>query len=618
MTNTPLLNNINSPAELRRLSESQLPQLAQEMRDFLMDTIMQVGGHFGAGLGVVELTIAIHYVFNTPEDVLIWDVGHQSYPHKILTGRRTRLSTIRQRGGLAPFPCREESNYDPFGTGHSSTSVSAALGMAQAAQLMKKNYRTVAVIGDGAMTAGMSFEALNHAGDTKTGLLVILNDNAMSISRNVGALSNLFTRFIAGNTYMSIKERLKNMFDGLPSLRSLMHSTEEDLKHLFLPPSAFFESLGFNYTGIVDGHNIDTLIKVLRGLKESTGPQLLHIKTQKGKGFVAAEQDPIAYHALTKIAPMHEKKDAMQKKKYSDIFSRWICDTAAEDPHIVAITPAMREGSGLTEFSRLFPERYYDAGIAEQHAVTLAAGMACRGLKPIVAIYSTFLQRAYDQLIHDVCLQKLPILFAVDRAGLVGGDGATHNGNYDLSYLGCIPNMIVMTPCDENETYQMLTTALSLRQPVAVRYPRGEVLGISFVPSRTPLPLGKGEIVQKGDNDAPALLVFGTPLAAARQMATRNRLTVVNMRFAKPLDGELIERLAHKHKRLVTIEENVVSGGVGSRVVQHLSQRSIACEVLNLGIDDIFVEHASQKEMRQKCGLDAQGIETSIRRRWAA
>lgn len=613
---TPLLDNINSPAELRRLPESQLPQLAEELRRFLMHTITKVGGHFGAGLGVIELSIAIHYVFNTPEDAVIWDVGHQSYPHKILTGRRRQLKTIRQQDGLAPFPCRSESDYDAFGTGHSSTSISAGLGMAQAARLNNKEYCTVAVIGDGAMTAGMAFEALNHGGDTKTNLLVILNDNAMSISHNVGALSKLFTRFIAGNTYISVKERVKNILEGLPGLRSLMHSTEEGLKRLFLPPSAFFESLGFNYTGIVDGHDVNALIKVLRILKESATPQLLHIKTLKGKGFIPAERDPIGYHALTKIEPAVDKFAPQKKMKYTQVFSRWICDIAAQNAQVVAITPAMREGSGLVEFSRLFPDRYYDVGIAEQHAVTLAAGMACRGLRPVVAIYSTFLQRAYDQLIHDVCLQKLPVVFAIDRAGLVGGDGSTHNGNYDLSYLGCVPNMIVMTPSDENETYRMLTTAISLEQPVAVRYPRGEAVGVRYVPSRVPLPLGKGRLVQSGAADKPALLVFGAPLAEAQAVATKHDLALVNMRFAKPQDNALIEKMAKKHGRLVTVEENVVNGGAGSRVTQWLSQRAINCEVFSLGIEDVYVEHASQQEMRTNCGLDAAGIEKSIKRRW--
>ena len=612
---TPLLDSINSPADLRLLEEPQLPQLAQELRRFLMYTIGKVGGHFGAGLGVVELTIAIHYVFKTPQDVVIWDVGHQSYPHKILTGRRRRLTSIRQQKGLAPFPSREESPYDAFGTGHSSTSISAALGMAQAAKHKKKTYRTVAVIGDGAMTAGMAFEALNHTGDIKTNLLVILNDNAMSISHNVGALSKLFTRFIAGNAFISMKELLKQKLENIPGLRSMMHHTEGELKHILLPPSAFFESLGFNYTGILDGHDIPSLIKVLRGLKDSSAPQLLHIKTQKGKGFIPAERDPVGYHALTKITPT--PKSVVKKKiKYTEVFSRWICDMAEKDDKIIAITPAMREGSGLVEFSQKFPDRYYDVGIAEQHAITLAAGMACQGLKPVVAIYSTFLQRGYDQLIHDVCLQKLPVIFALDRAGLVGGDGATHNGNYDLSYLGCIPNMVVMTPSDENETYTMLSTSLSLAQPVAVRYPRGEAVGIPFAASEQPFPLGKGKIIKKGLATKPALLVFGALMPEALLVADKHKLTLINMRFAKPVDKKLIEELAIKHKRLVTIEENVIIGGAGSQVLRHLMQKGLDCDLLSLGIDDRFVEHASQQEMRANCKLDAKGIEASIKKRW--
>lgn len=612
---TPLLDSINSPTDLRLLRVEQLPQLAQELRRFLMHTIGQVGGHFGAGLGVVELTIALHYVFDTPEDIIIWDVGHQSYPHKILTGRRAQLATIRHQGGLAPFPCREESAYDAFGTGHSSTSISAALGMAQAAKHCKNDYHTVAIIGDGAMTAGMAFEALNHAGDIKANLLVVLNDNAMSISHNVGALSNLFTRFIAGNTFLSMKELVKEKLENIPGLRTVMHHTEGELKHIFLPPSAFFESLGFNYTGILDGHDIASLIGVLRGLKNSSGPQLLHIKTQKGKGFQPAERDPIGYHALAKVSPKSERDSAAEKKiKYTDVFSRWICDAAKKDDHIVAITPAMREGSGLVEFSQKFPARYYDVGIAEQHAISLAAGMACRGLKPVVAIYSTFLQRGYDQLIHDVCLQNLPVVFALDRAGLVGGDGATHNGNYDLSYLSCIPEMVVMTPSDENETYEMLSTALSLNRPVAVRYPRGEAVGVPFIVSEQSLELGKGKIVTKGAKIA--FLVFGALLSEARQVADKYGFTLADMRFVKPLDTKLIEKLAKSHRCLVTLEENVIIGGAGSQVLQYINEQRIDCEVLQLGIADQAVHHASQQEMRASCGLDAKGIEASIKKRW--
>jgi len=613
LPSTPLLDSIDSPMDLRLLQIEQLPRLAEELRRFLMHTIGQVGGHFGAGLGVVELTIALHYVFETPEDVLIWDVGHQSYPHKILTGRRAQLATIRQQGGLAPFPYRNESAYDPFGTGHSSTSISAALGMAQAARHCKGDYHSVAVIGDGAMTAGMAFEALNHAGDIKADLLVILNDNAMSISHNVGALSKLFTRVIAGNTFLSMKELVKEKLESVPGLLTMMHHTEGELKHIFLPPSAFFESLGFNYTGILDGHDIAGLIKVLRGLKDSSGPQLLHIKTQKGKGFMPAERDPIGYHALAKVSSKSEQTGE-KKMKYTDVFSRWICDIAEKDDRIVAITPAMREGSGLVEFSQKFPARYYDVGIAEQHAISLAAGMACRGLRPIVAIYSTFLQRGYDQLIHDVCLQNLPVVFALDRAGLVGGDGATHNGNYDLSYLSCIPELVVMTPSDENETYRMLSTALSLDRPVAVRYPRGEAVGVSFIASDQLFELGKGSVVLEGSEIA--LLVFGALLDEARQVADKYGWTLADMRFVKPLDTKLVEKLAKRHKCLVTLEENVIIGGAGSQVLQHINQRGLNCELLQLGIADQFVHHASQQGMRSSCGLDVRGIEASIKKRW--
>ena len=615
LPSTPLLDSIRGPADLRLLEEMQLPQLAQELRRFLMYTIGKVGGHFGAGLGVVELTIALHYVFKTPQDVVIWDVGHQSYPHKILTGRRERLMSIRQGKGLAPFPCREESPYDAFGTGHSSTSISAALGLAQAARHTGKTYKTVAVIGDGAMTAGMAFEALNHAGDIKTNLLVILNDNAMSISHNVGALSKLFTRFIAKDSFISMKELLKRKLESVPGLRAVMHRTEGELKHILLPPSAFFESLGFNYIGILNGHDLSSLIRVLKGLRDSSGPQLLHIKTRKGKGFVPAERDPIGYHALAKLAPT-PGSGAAKKLKYTDVFSRWICDMAKKDDRVVAITPAMREGSGLVEFSHRFPDRYYDVGIAEQHAITLAAGMACRGLRPVVAIYSTFLQRGYDQLIHDVCLQNLQVVFALDRAGFVGGDGATHNGSYDLSYLGSVPNMVVMTPCDENETYSLLSTSLSSEGPTAVRYPRGEAAGIPFLASDLPLPLGKARILREGSATKPALLVFGAPMTEARLVADKHALTLVSMRFAKPLDEALIETLARKHKRLVTVEENVVFGGAGSRALQHVVRQNLDCDMMNLGIDDMFVEHASQQEMRALCGLDAKGIEASIYRRW--
>ena len=623
----PLLDSINNPQQLRKLNQHELPQLANELRQFLMYSVGQSGGHLGAGLGVVELTIALHYVFNTPTDQLVWDVGHQCYPHKILTERRERMDSIRQQDGLAPFPSREESEYDVFGAGHSSTSISAAMGIAEAGRILGQNHRTVAIIGDGAMTAGMAFEALNNAGDMKSNILVILNDNAMSISHNVGALSKYFAKFMGGKTYLTLKELVKPGLDHIPPLRQFMHQTEEGLKHLFLPPSAFFETLGFNYTGILDGHNLTNLISVLQNIKDIQGARILHIKTCKGKGFPAAEKDPVGYHALTKIAPAAQRQSSKTKKiKYTDVFSQWICDVAAKDDKVVAITPAMREGSGLVEFSQSFSERYYDVGIAEQHSLTMAAGMACRGIKPVVAIYSTFLQRGYDQLIHDICLQNLPVIFAVDRAGLVGEDGPTHHGSYDLSFLCCIPNMTVMTPSDENETYRMLSTALSLGKPVAVRYPRGEASGVDFVKNSEPLEIGKGRIVQtrklvespsnSAKSSSPALLVFGAPLIEARVVADKYNLTIVDMRFAKPLDEELIISLAGKHTRLVTIEENVIKGGAGSSVVEFLARNNIEIDILMLGIPDDFITHGSQDSLRHQVGLDADSIANSITTKW--
>lgn len=614
---TPLLDRINKPFLLRELDRQELPILANEVRQFLIYSVGQTGGHLGAGLGVVELTIALHYCFDTPKDQLIWDVGHQSYPHKILTGRREKMNSMRQKRGLAPFPSREESEYDVFGTGHSSTSISAALGIAEAASILGDNYKTVAIIGDGAMTAGMAFEALNNADDMQANLLVILNDNAMSISHNVGALSKYFAKFMAGKTYITLKELIKPGLDHLPSLRQFMHQTEESVKRLFLPPSVFFETLGFNYTGILDGHNLENLVTVLDNIKNIQGPRLLHIKTCKGKGLLAAEKDPIGYHALGKIDSAVKRKYLITKKiKYTEVFSQWICDAAAKDKRVVAITPAMREGSGLVEFSQKFSQRYYDVGIAEQHSLTMAAGMACKGIRPVVAIYSTFLQRAYDQLIHDISLQNLPVIFAIDRAGLVGEDGPTHHGNYDLSFLCCIPNIIVMTPSDEIETYQMLSTALSLGCPVAVRYPRGEATGVDFIKNTQALKLGKGRITYSGKKNAPALLVFGSPKLEAEKVAQKYNLTLVDMRFAKPLDEELIISLSRLHSRLVTIEENVVRGGVGSYVIQLLANSNNSCEVLNLGIEDSFITHGSQTSLRQDVGLDAEGIVASIKKRW--
>lgn len=627
LPDTPLLERIDYPHQLKKLSPRELLQLAQELRQFILYSVGKSGGHLGAGLGVIELTIALHYVFDTPNDKIIWDVGHQSYPHKVLTGRRKKMNTMRQQGGLAPFPALNESEYDAFGTGHSSTSISAALGMAEAALLRGEKQRTVAVIGDGAMTAGMSFEALNNAGDLKSNLIVILNDNSMSISNNVGALSKFFGNFVAGKAYINLKELIKPGLDHIPKLRQFMSQTEEGLKHMFLPPSAFFETLGFNYTGILDGHNMERLVSCLDNVKDVPGMHLLHIKTCKGKGLTAAEEDPIAYHALTKIETATTEKTSQKisqksepkKKKYTEVFSQWICDVAAKDNKIVALTPAMREGSGLVEFSQMFPSRYYDVGIAEQHCLTMAAGMACSGLKPVVAIYSTFLQRAYDQLIHDIALQNLPVVFAIDRSGLVGGDGATHNGSYDLSYLRCIPNITIMTPADEQELYWMLNAAMEVAGPVAVRYPRGEAAGIELSKNDLPLPhmtFGKAHLIREGNKNKPALLAFGYPVSSAKIVANELDMTLVDMRFVKPLDEELLVSLAKLHGRLVTLEENAIAGGAGSGVMEFLATQNIPCEFLNLGLDDRFIEHGEQSEQRIMAGLSNDSIAQNIKNRW--
>ena len=566
LDNQPLLKSLDSPADLRRLPLASLPELAAELRQFLIHSVSTRGGHFAAGLGTVELTIALHYVFETPEDRLVWDVGHQAYPHKVLTGRRERLSTIKQPGGLAPFPSRAESEYDTFGVGHSSTSISAALGMAIAAAQLGESRRVVAVIGDGALTAGMAFEALNHAGSLPTDLLVVLNDNDMSISENVGALSNRFARALSGQVYAHLRAGGKKMLSQMPSVRELARRSEEHLKGMVLP-GTLFEEMGFNYIGPVDGHDVKALVGTLRNLRKLHGPQFLHVITRKGKGYAPAEADPITWHGP---GPFDPESGTIFKEKssgptYSQVFGQWLCDMAAADPKIIGITPAMREGSGLVEFSKRFPERYFDVAIAEQHAVTLAAGLATEGLKPVVAIYSTFLQRAYDQLIHDVALQQLPVVFAVDRAGLVGSDGATHQGSYDLSYLRCIPNLVIMAPSDENECRQMLYTASTLDTPAVVRYPRGTGPGTPVVASMTALPVGRAQMRREGRSGL-ALLVFGTLLEPAQKIAERLDATVVNMRFVKPLDADLLIALAARHRGIVTIEENAVAGGAGSAV----------------------------------------------------
>jgi 1-deoxy-D-xylulose-5-phosphate synthase len=611
---TPLLDLVPTPAELRQLDESQLVALAEELRAELLWCVGQTGGHFGAGLGVVELTIALHYVYNTPEDRLVWDVGHQTYPHKILTGRRERMSTMRQLGGLAGFPKRTESVYDTFGVGHSSTSISAALGMALAARYEGKGRKTVAVIGDGAMTGGMAFEALTHAAHTGTDMLVILNDNQMSISRNTGGLNTYFSKIWASKVYNNLRSGSKKVLSKIPPAWDFAKRVEEHMKG-FVSPGTLFEELGFNYVGPIDGHDLHTLVPTLRNMRDLPGPKLLHIITTKGKGFAPAELDPVGYHALSKLEPNDPVATPAQKKgpKYQEVFGRWLCDMAAQDPKLIGITPAMCEGSGMVEFARRFPDRYFDVAIAEQHAVTLAAGLACDGMKPVVAIYSTFLQRGYDQLIHDVALQELNVLFAIDRAGLVGEDGPTHAGAFDLSFLRCIPNMIVMAPSDENETRRLLTTGFLHDGPAAVRYPRGTGPGALIDPALTPLPIGKGVVRREGGKVA--ILNFGTLLPAALAAAERLDASVVDMRFVKPLDTALIDAMAERHALLVTLEENAIAGGAGSAVAEYLNQQGRTIPLLQLGLPDRFIDHGRHSEQLTLCGLDASGVEASIRRR---
>ncbi|SFM81263.1 1-deoxy-D-xylulose-5-phosphate synthase [Halopseudomonas yangmingensis] len=614
---TPLLDRIDDTAQLRQLDEAQLATLADELRAYLLWSVSQTGGHFGAGLGVIELTIALHYVYQTPHDRLLWDVGHQAYPHKILTGRREQMLSLRQKNGLAAFPRRSESPYDTFGVGHSSTSISAGLGMAIAARLQGSDRRTVAVIGDGALTAGMAFEALNHAADVDADMLVVLNDNDMSISDNVGGLSNYLTKILSSSTYSHLRENSKKVLSKIPRAWELARRTEEHAKGM-LVPGTLFEELGWNYIGPIDGHDLPMLVSTLRNMRELKGPQFLHVITRKGKGFAPAEADPIGYHAITKIEPKPDQLQAPKavRLKFSNVFGQWLCDMAEHDPRLLGITPAMREGSDLVAFSQRFPQRYFDVAIAEQHAVTLAAGMACEGAKPVVAIYSTFLQRAYDQLIHDVDVQNLDVLFAIDRAGLVGEDGPTHAGSFDLSYLRCLPNMLVMTPADENETRQMLTTGFLHNGPAAVRYPRGTGPGTPIEPTLEPLPIGKGLISRQGQRVA--ILCFGTLHANALKAAEALDATVANMRFVKPLDGELVGQLAASHSLLVTLEENAVMGGAGSAVNEWLQAQGINLPVLNLGLPDLYVEHARPEEMLAECGLDVAGIERAIRARLAS
>ncbi|MEE2799714.1 MAG: 1-deoxy-D-xylulose-5-phosphate synthase [Pseudomonadota bacterium] len=608
---TPLLDRIDDTESLRALDESQLPELADELRAFLLWSVGQTGGHFGAGLGVIELTIALHYVYHTPDDRLLWDVGHQAYPHKILTGRREQMASLRQKNGLAAFPRRSESPYDTFGVGHSSTSISAGLGMAIAAGLQGLDRRTVAVIGDGALTAGMAFEALNHASEVEANMLVVLNDNDMSISRNVGGLSNYLAKILSSRTYSHMREGSKKVLSKIPPAWELARKTEEHAKGM-LVPGTLFEELGWNYIGPIDGHDLPTLVRTLKNMRELKGPQFLHVITQKGKGFSPAEADPIGYHAITKLEPK-APSNGVSKPKFSNIFGQWLCDMAEQDERLIGITPAMKEGSDLIAFSERFPRRYFDVAIAEQHAVTLAAGMACEGAKPVVAIYSTFLQRGYDQLIHDVAVQNLDVLFAIDRAGLVGEDGPTHAGSFDLSYLRCLPNMLIMAPADENETRQMLTTGYLHEGPAAVRYPRGTGPGVPIDPTLEPLPIGKGVLTRRGEKVA--ILCFGTLHQQASKAAEALNATVANMRFVKPLDTQLIAELSDSHELLVTVEENAVMGGAGSAVNEWLLAQGIKLPVLNLGLPDIYVEHAKPAEMLAECGLDAAGIEAAIRAR---
>ncbi|WP_374089743.1 1-deoxy-D-xylulose-5-phosphate synthase [Methylomicrobium lacus] len=611
-TEFPLLDQINLPADLRKLSKDQLKPLAKELRDYLTHTVSVSGGHFSAGLGTVELTVALHYVFNTPEDQLVWDVGHQAYPHKILTGRKGRMTTIRTHGGIAAFPSRTESEYDAFGVGHSSTSISAALGMAIASAQKGENKQMVAIIGDGSITGGMAYEAMNHAGSIDANLLVILNDNEMSISPNVGAMNNYLAKILSSRLYVSAWEESKKVLSSMPAVWELARRTEEHIKGMVVP-GTLFEELGFNYIGPIDGHDIDVLVSTLENLKAMPGPRLLHIVTKKGKGYAPAEKDPLAYHGVPAFDP---SKDSLPKSApsphptYTEVFGNWLCDMAEQDERLLGITPAMREGSGLVKFSERFPKRYFDVAIAEQHAVTLAAGQACQGAKPVVAIYSTFLQRAYDQLIHDVAIQNLDVLFALDRAGLVGPDGPTHAGSFDYSFMRCIPNLLIMAPADENECRQMLYTGFIHEGPASVRYPRGKGPGVEVQKMMTALPIGKGEIRRQGSRIA--ILAWGSMVAPALKAAEQFGATVVNMRFVKPLDETLIQELAETHEMLVTIEENVLSGGAGSAVNQFLQAQRILMPVLNLGLPDAFIEQGTREELLAICGLDAQGIAASI------
>jgi len=602
-----LLKSIQLPKDLRRLDESQLPQLADELREYLIQSVSNSGGHFGSGLGTVELTVALHYVFDTPHDRIVWDVGHQAYPHKILTGRKDRIETIKKKDGLTPFPKRCESEYDTFGVGHSSTSIGAALGMALASKQKGIDRKSIAVIGDGAMTAGMAFEALNHGGELEADMLVVLNENEMSISPNVGAFARMLIKIVSGRFYNKMREKSKRMMKRDSWLWKFMSRWEEHTKGMLIP-STLFEELGFLYFGPIDGHDVNQLVKTLQTIKETKGPKFLHIITKKGKGYKPAEADPIKYHAVSafdpKLGVLPSKKPS--KPSYTQVFGQWLCDMARDDNKLVGITPAMREGSGLVEFSKLFPKRYFDVGIAEQHAVTLAAGMACEGIKPVVAIYSSFLQRAYDQLIHDVAIQNLDVLFAIDRGGVVGPDGATHAGNMDLSFLRCVPNMTIMAPADENECRQMLYTGYELDTPAAVRYPRGTGAGVAIQPKMQKMEIGKAKVIRKGTNIA--ILAFGSTVEDAKIAAETLDATLVNMRFVKPLDEALIKKLQQKNDLIVTIEDNVIKGGAGSGVNEFLNHIQSDIKVLNLGLPDFYQDHGSREDLLAEAGIDSTGI----------
>ncbi len=612
---TPLLDTVNAPADLRKLNADELVQLTDELRLFMLFCVGKTGGHFGAGLGVTELTVALHYVFNTPNDRLVWDVGHQTYPHKILTGRREQMLSMRQKDGLSGFPKRSESEFDTFGVGHSSTSISAALGMAMASAQLDESRKTVAIMGDGAMTAGMAFEAINHASHVDKDLLVILNDNQMSISKNVGGLSTYFSKLWASRFYNQLRERGKKALSSLPHAKNFVRRTEEYMKSM-VSPATIFEELGFYYIGPIDGHDLPLLVQTLTNLKAIKGPVMLHIITHKGKGFAPAENDPVGYHALNKIEPKQavlvaaDEPPKKAKPKYQKVFGDWLCDMAAKDQRLIGITPAMCDGSGMNEFAEQFPDRYEDVAIAEQHAVTLAAGMACEGLKPVVAIYSTFLQRAYDQLIHDVAIQNLDVLFALDRAGLVGEDGATHAGAYDISYLRCIPNMLLMAPSDENETRQLLYTGYMHSGPAAVRYPRGTGPGATIQKEMSAVPIGKGIVVREGSGAA--ILNFGTLLDSAVTVANQLNSTVADMRFIKPIDKELIRSLAETHDLLVTLEENSIAGGAGSGVIEFLAAEGIVMPVLQLGLPDKLIDHGTHAEQLVSINLDTASIQSAI------